>query len=43
MYQKPPVSVNFSETESLLNEKRAITKAASTDEKLRTVKEKTTD
>ena len=43
MYQKSPVLVNFSETENLLNEKRAITIAASADKKLRTVKEKTTD
>ena len=43
MYQKPAVLVNFSETENLLNEKRAITIAASADEKLGTVKEKTTD
>ena len=38
---KPTISAIFSEAESLLNEKGAITKAASIDERLRTVKDKT--
>ena len=38
---KTTISAIFSEAESLLNEKGAITKAASNDERLRTVKDKT--
>ena len=37
---KSTISAIFSEAESLLNEKEAITKAVSTDERLRTVKDK---
>ena len=38
---KPTISAIFSEAESLLNEKGAITKAASIEERLRTAKDKT--